>query len=83
MEFKTNDLILRTVTENDIKEIARMWEYPHETTIDKAYEALKYMEDTHSENQPEKELREARAEKYGNIGWHRYHTGCPVKEGAT
>ena len=30
---------------------------------------------------PEKELREARAEKYGNIGWHRYHTGCPVKEG--
>ena len=81
MEFKTNDLILRTVTENDIKEIARMWEYPHETTIDKAYEALKYMEDTHSENQPEKELREARAEKYGNIGWHRYHTGCPVKEG--
>ena len=51
MEFKTNDLILRTVTENDIKEIARMWEYPHETTIDKAYEALKYMEDTHSKNQ--------------------------------
>ena len=50
MEFKTNDLILRTVTENDIKEIARMWEYPHETTIDKAYEALKYMEDTHSKN---------------------------------
>lgn len=31
MEFKTNDLILRTVTESDIKEIARMWEYPHET----------------------------------------------------
>ncbi len=50
MEFKTNDLILRTVTENDIKEIARMWEYPHETTIDKAYEALKYMADTHSKN---------------------------------
>ena len=47
MEFKTNDLIPRTVTENDIKEIARMWEYPHKTTIDKAYEALKYMEDTH------------------------------------
>ena len=50
MEFKTNDLILRTVTDNDIEEIARMWEYPHETTIDKAYEALKYMEDTHSKN---------------------------------
>ena len=24
MEFETNDLLLRTVTENDIKEIARM-----------------------------------------------------------
>ena len=48
MEIKTNDLVLRTVTENDIGEIARMWEYPHETTIDKAYEALKYMKDTHS-----------------------------------
>ena len=50
MEIRTNDLILRTVTENDIEEIARMWEYPHETTIDKAYEALKYMEDTHGKN---------------------------------
>lgn len=48
MEIKTNDLVLRTVTENDIGEIARMWEYPHETTKDRAYEALKYMEDTHS-----------------------------------
>jgi len=26
MEIKTNDLILRTMTENDIKEIARMRE---------------------------------------------------------
>lgn len=34
------------MTENDIEKIARMWEYPHETMIDKAYEALKYMEDT-------------------------------------
>ena len=50
MEFLTNDLILRTVSDNDIEEIARMWEYPHETTIDKAYEALKYMEATHSKN---------------------------------
>ena len=50
MEIRTNDLILRTVTENDIEEIARMWEYPHETTIDKEYEALKYMKDTHSRN---------------------------------
>lgn len=50
MEIRTNDLILRTVTVKDIEEIARMWEYPHETTIDKAYEALKYMEDIHSKN---------------------------------
>ncbi len=50
MEFLTNDLILRTVTDNDIDEIARMWEYPHKTTIDKAYEALKYMETTHIKN---------------------------------
>ena len=50
MEFLTDDLILRTVTDNDIEEIARMWEYPHETTIDKAYEALNYIETTHSKN---------------------------------
>lgn len=50
MEFFTKDLMLRTVDENDIGEIARMWEYPHETTVDKAYEALKYMEATHSKN---------------------------------
>ena len=37
MEFKTNDLLMRTVTENGIKEIARMWEYPHETTIKKHF----------------------------------------------
>ena len=40
MEFLTDDLILRTVTENDMEEIARMWEYPCETTMDKAYEAI-------------------------------------------
>lgn len=34
------------MTENDIEKIARMWEYPHETTMNKTYEALKYMEDT-------------------------------------
>ena len=50
MEFLTDDLILRTVTENDMEEIARMWEYPCETTMDKAYEALRYMEDTHRKN---------------------------------
>lgn len=38
------------MTENDIKEIARMWEYSHETTVDKAYKVLKYMGDTHNKN---------------------------------
>lgn len=57
MEIKTNDLILRTVTENDIKEIARMREQPYETTMDKPYEALKYMEDNHSKNRKRNEVR--------------------------
>ena len=51
MQFLTKDLILRTVTDDDIEEIARMWEYPQQTTIDKVYEALNYMESTHSRNQ--------------------------------
>lgn len=50
MELLTRNLILRTVNENDICEIARMWEYPYQTTIEKAHEALKYMEDTHKRN---------------------------------
>lgn len=52
MIISTENLILRTVTEKDIDEIARMWEYPQTTTIEKAYEALKYMEETHSKNRP-------------------------------
>ncbi|MCH5190041.1 MAG: GNAT family N-acetyltransferase [Oscillospiraceae bacterium] len=50
IELLTNDLILRTLTDNDIEEIARMWEYPREITVDKAYEALRYMETTHNKN---------------------------------
>lgn len=50
MELLTEDLILRTVTKGDIKEIARMWDYPHEITLGKAYEALRGMEDTHRKN---------------------------------
>ena len=52
MELFTNDLILRTLTDNDIEEIARMWEYPKEITVENAYRALKYMNDTHSKNRP-------------------------------
>ena len=52
MQFLTKDLILRTVTDEDIAEITRMWEYPRQTTIDKAYEAIEYMETTHSKKRP-------------------------------
>lgn len=52
MKLFSNDLILRTVTVDDIEEIARMWQYPQETTIENAYGALEYMESTHSKNQP-------------------------------
>lgn len=50
MELLTKDLILRTVTKNDIKEIARMWEYPKKITLFKARKALKSMEANHTEN---------------------------------
>lgn len=50
MELLTKDLILRTVTKNDIKEIARMWEYPKKITLFKAYKALSNMEANHTKN---------------------------------
>lgn len=49
--LSTPDLLLRTVTAADIGEVVRMWEHPRETTIEKAYEALSYMERTHRQNQ--------------------------------
>lgn len=50
MELLTKDLILRTVNKEDIKEIARMWEYPKKISLLKAHKALKYMESNHSKN---------------------------------
>lgn len=50
MEILTNDLILRTVTEDDIQEVARMWKYPQKIPTDEAYEALRYMEAARSKN---------------------------------
>lgn len=47
MEIFTDELILRTVTESDIDEIVRMWNYPNEETLENAYQALEYMEQTH------------------------------------
>lgn len=50
MELLTKDLILRTVTKNDIKEIARMWEYPKKITLFKARKALNSMEANYIKN---------------------------------
>lgn len=37
MEIFIDEIILRTVTEGDIEEIARMWDCPNEVTIEDAY----------------------------------------------
>ena len=50
MELLTNALILRTLTEKDIKEIARMWKYPDEISLEDALEVLKKMQYRHSKN---------------------------------
>lgn len=52
MEIFTDELILRTVTESDIDEIVRMWNYPNEETLENAYQALEYMEQTHKKIVP-------------------------------
>ena len=44
MELLTEHLILRTVTEADIKEIAGMWKYPETVSVEDAYKALEKME---------------------------------------
>ena len=50
MTLYTNDLILRTVTGSDIKEIARTWRYPKEITKAEAYSALEKMISRHKKN---------------------------------
>lgn len=50
MELLTKDLILRTVTKEDIKEIARMWKYPKKISLFKAHKSLKNMEANHKAN---------------------------------
>lgn len=52
LELLTNDLILRTVTAEDIEEVVRMWMYPNVTTIEEAYKALENMENNRINNQP-------------------------------
>ena len=50
MELYTNDLILRTVTEADIDEVARNWKYPETISHEDAYKVLEKMEHRHSQN---------------------------------
>lgn len=50
MNLITDDLILRTVTADDIEEIARMWKYPQEVTLEDAHKALEKMQHRHSKN---------------------------------
>lgn len=52
MELLTEDLILRTLSSDDLDEIARMWNYPAGVTINEAAEILKGMQDNLKKNKP-------------------------------
>lgn len=51
MELITDTLILKTVDDNDIDEVSRMWDWQNGIiSTDKAYEAIRYMQDNHKKN---------------------------------
>ena len=50
MELFTKDLILRTVCESDIEEVARMWKYPERLSLADAHRLLTFLEQRHSKN---------------------------------
>ena len=50
MQLITKDLILRTLTESDIDEIARMWRHPETITTQEAQSVLEKMAYRHSLN---------------------------------
>lgn len=50
MELKAKDLILRTVTKNDIAEIARMYEYPNTISLENAEKAINTMISNYNQN---------------------------------
>lgn len=51
MELYTKDLILRTVTDNYIEEVARMWEFQKGSiSMDEAQKAIEYMQNNHKKN---------------------------------
>jgi len=51
MELYTEDLLLRTVTMGDIREVARMWEFEQGAiSMKEARAAIAYMQDDHTKN---------------------------------
>lgn len=50
MNIETKDLILRTVTEDDVAEVARMYEYPNEISSRRAKKAIKTMSSNYEQN---------------------------------
>ena len=50
MKLYTNDLILRTLTSEDVGEIARMWRSPDTISTEDALKVLEKMETRHSKN---------------------------------
>ena len=52
MKLLTKDLIIRTLTSDDLDEVARMWNYPAGVTVEEAAEILKGMQDNLKKNNP-------------------------------
>ena len=51
MELPTNDLLLKTVTHDDIYEVARMWEFEKGSIpLPEAQKAIEYMQNNHMQN---------------------------------
>ncbi|MCL2003176.1 MAG: GNAT family N-acetyltransferase [Oscillospiraceae bacterium] len=51
MELFTKDLLLRTVKDSDIDEVARMWEFEKgAVSVAEAQKAIEYMQDNHKYN---------------------------------
>lgn len=74
MELFTKNLLLRTVDDNDVIEVARMWKFEQgEIPLDEAKKAIEYMQNNHRQNREGyiKHLCFAVFEKEKNsiIGW--------------
>lgn len=50
MKLETRDLLLRTVTKEDVNEVARMYEYPNVISLENAEIAIDNMINNHKQN---------------------------------